>query len=207
MKKLSNLSWITAFTTVISLSLMGCPQPTVGSGGGTASSTVTFNTGGGSTIAPVTADSGSLVNSPANPTRTGYAFNGWYTAASGGEPVDWPITVTGNTTVYARWLLIGQGSIGAGFSGLPQDETTNLTGTSNYLSWTSGTLSISVPTANFPGASYQWYLDNVLLSGATAATLSKPGSDFTPGRHDVTVRITTADNRAYSKTLRFTVEQ
>jgi hypothetical protein len=97
------------------------------------------------------------------------------------------------------------GSIEATFSGLPQDETTSFTGTVNTLSWRTGMFSIGVPAASFPGARYQWYLDGVPLDGAVNAALSKPGSDFTPGRHDVTVRITTADYQVYSKTIRFTV--
>jgi uncharacterized repeat protein (TIGR02543 family) len=168
---------------------------------------VIFDTGGGSAIAPVTANAGSLVYRPAaNPAKTGYIFDGWYTAATGGSAVSWPLTVSENITVYARWLV--QGSIKVTFSGLPQDETTNLTGMSDgTLSWTNGTLDISVPAANFSGASWQWYLDNAPLSGATTAALNKPGSDFTPGRHDLTVEIRTADNKVYSKTLRFTVGQ
>ncbi len=35
-------------------------------------------------------------------TKTGYEFNGWYTAASGGNKVT-SLTVTQNTTVYAHW--------------------------------------------------------------------------------------------------------
>jgi uncharacterized repeat protein (TIGR02543 family) len=168
---------------------------------------LTFDTQGGSAIDPVTVNADSEVNRPVDPTRTGYAFNNWYTTASGGDLVTWPLTVNGNTTVYARWYLAGQGSITVSFSGLPQDETTNLSGTTETLSWMNGTLNVSVPTASFTGASYQWYLDNAALSGATVSSLSKPGSDFTLGRHEITVRIITTDNKVYSKTLRFTVVQ
>jgi uncharacterized repeat protein (TIGR02543 family) len=170
--------------------------------------TVTFDTGGGNAIAPVTVDAGSTVNKPADPAKEGFYFDNWYTAETGGSAVSWPLTVNENTTVYARWILIGQGSIQVTFSGLPQDETTNLTGMSGEtLSWTTGTLDISVPAANFPGASWQWYLDGVLLSGETSSSLHKPGSDFTLGRHGVTVRIMTEDNQVYSKSVRYTVEQ
>ena len=170
--------------------------------------TVTFDTDGGSYLDPLTMEAGSTVNQPVDPTKWGYRFDNWYTAATGGSAASWPLTVSESTTVYARWILIGQGSIQAVFSGLPQDESTNLTGTGGgTLSWTNGTLDISVPAENFPGASWQWYLDNAPLSGATTAALNKPGSDFTPGRHEVTVEIRTADNKVYSKTLRFTVVQ
>lgn len=41
------------------------------------------------------------------PTRTGYTFNGWYTAASGGTKVTADTTVTATTdhTLYAQWTL------------------------------------------------------------------------------------------------------
>ncbi|MEF2836920.1 MAG: InlB B-repeat-containing protein [Oscillospiraceae bacterium] len=43
------------------------------------------------------------------PTRTGYTFAGWYTAASGGTPVSLGTTVNkttlGNLTLYAHWTL------------------------------------------------------------------------------------------------------
>ena len=37
------------------------------------------------------------------PTRTGYSFDGWYTAASGGSQVTASSIISGNTTVYAHW--------------------------------------------------------------------------------------------------------
>ena len=169
--------------------------------------TVTFDAGGGSSIAPVTVDIGSTVNKPANPTRTGYSFDNWYTAAIGGSVISWPLTVSENITVYARWILVGQGSIKVSFSGLPQDETTSLMGTSGTLSWTRGTLNLSVPSVNFLEAYCQWYLDGSPLNGETGYSLNKPGSDFTLGQHAVAVQIQTADHTVYSKSVRFTVEQ
>ena len=42
------------------------------------------------------------VNLP-KPTKSGYTFNGWYTASSGGTKVNNTYTPTGNITLYAHW--------------------------------------------------------------------------------------------------------
>jgi uncharacterized repeat protein (TIGR02543 family) len=68
--------------------------------------TVTFDARGGSAVSPQTVAHGGLVTKPTNPTFTGYTFNGWYTAASGGTLWDFATrTVTANTTIYAQWTL------------------------------------------------------------------------------------------------------
>lgn len=47
---------------------------------------------------------GESLNSYPTPTRNGYAFDGWYTAVSGGKKVTGSIKVTGNMTLYAQWV-------------------------------------------------------------------------------------------------------
>jgi uncharacterized repeat protein (TIGR02543 family) len=39
-----------------------------------------------------------------NPTRTGHSFSGWYTLASGGTKVTFPINAQGDTFYYAGWM-------------------------------------------------------------------------------------------------------
>jgi hypothetical protein len=131
--------------------------------------TVTFDTQGGSAIDPVSVGAGSPVYRPDNPSKVDVAFDNWYTAETDGSAVAFPFSPDSDTTIYARWILAGQGSITLSFSGLPQDETTNLSGTPNEtLSWRNGTLSVSVPDGTFSeAASYQWYLDNAPLSERT----------------------------------------
>ncbi|MCL2798424.1 MAG: InlB B-repeat-containing protein, partial [Firmicutes bacterium] len=69
--------------------------------------TVTFNTGGGSAIASITADSGTIINKPADPARAGYAFDGWYTSAQYTRSVNFPFTLTQNVALYAKWTGSG----------------------------------------------------------------------------------------------------
>ena len=58
--------------------------------------TITFDTDGGTEIAPITEDCGTAITSPAEPTKTGYTFAGW-------QP-ELPETMpAGNLTVKAQW--------------------------------------------------------------------------------------------------------
>jgi len=71
--------------------------------------TVTFNANGGS-VSPSssTVDAGSSVTLP-TPSRTGYTFDGWYTATSGGTYLGSggnTYTPASSTTIYARWTVI-----------------------------------------------------------------------------------------------------
>ncbi len=68
--------------------------------------TVTFNTTGGSTIEPVDVQDASPVVKPADPTKTGYEFAGWYTAATGGTLWDFTTAITADTTLYATWVSV-----------------------------------------------------------------------------------------------------
>ncbi len=66
--------------------------------------TVTFNTQGGSAVASQTVGEGALLTKPADPSRTGHAFAGWYKEAAYTNAWDFALdTVTENRTLYAAW--------------------------------------------------------------------------------------------------------
>ena len=66
--------------------------------------TVAFDTNGGSAVAPVTVDAGSTVTKPADPTKSGHNFGGWYKDSTLQTPWDFANdTVTADTTLYAKW--------------------------------------------------------------------------------------------------------
>jgi uncharacterized repeat protein (TIGR02543 family) len=68
--------------------------------------TVTFDANGGSvSTSSKTVTYGSTYGELPTPTRTGYTFTGWYTAASGGSQVtsSTTVTVTSDHTLYAHW--------------------------------------------------------------------------------------------------------
>lgn len=94
--------------------------------GAVESWTVAFNSNGGSacdTKFVATAD-GKLVK-PADPTRDGYTFGGWYTDEACTRAYDFATPVTANLTLYAKWTKNavnpggngGAGSNGGGGSG------------------------------------------------------------------------------------------
>ena len=58
--------------------------------------TITFDTNGGSEIAPITQDYGTAITAPADPTREGYTFMGWDREIPKTMPAE-------NITLKARW--------------------------------------------------------------------------------------------------------
>ncbi len=66
--------------------------------------TISYNGNGGtaSTTSQTKAYDSTLGTLP-TASRTGYTFNGWYTAASGGSKISTSTKVTGNATYYAHW--------------------------------------------------------------------------------------------------------
>ena len=68
--------------------------------------TVTFSTNGGSEVASKKVESGKKVAKPADPTKTGYTFVGWFKDAN--LTTAWNFdndTVSANTTIYAKWTI------------------------------------------------------------------------------------------------------
>ena len=74
---------------------------------GVTAYTVTFNTNGGSEIAPVQVEEGQTVDRPANPTNGSFTFNGWYTDAACTQAYDFGAPVTADLTLYAGWKMVG----------------------------------------------------------------------------------------------------
>ena len=82
-------------------------RPGGGGGGGTTRYTVTFDTQGGSGIDSIRVNRNGTVTKPADPTREGYTFGGWFTDKECTEAFDFDTKVTKNLTLYAKWTEDG----------------------------------------------------------------------------------------------------
>ena len=91
--------------------------------------TITFDTDGGTAVAPITQNYATAITAPAAPTKTGYTFAGW-------QPVLPEIMPAENTTVKAQWT-INQYTItfdtdgGSEVAAITQDYATAITAPAN----------------------------------------------------------------------------
>jgi uncharacterized repeat protein (TIGR02543 family) len=158
--------------------------------------TVTFNTQGGSAVSLQIINYGNTVSVPGSPTRGGYVFDGWYKEA--GCSSAWNFlydTVTGNTTIYAKWIPVynvtfDKNDAGASGSMSPQLITSgtsaNLTGCgftkpgSGFLGWATSSAGAVVYT---DGATYTMGGGNVVLYAkwGDAVYVSPSGSSSNSG--------------------------
>ena len=156
--------------------------------------TVTYNANGGS-VSPASATyQGTALTLP-TPTRTGYKFNGWYTAASGGTKVgDAGATYvpSANITLYAQWEKIA-------YKITVSTSNATVTGVTNgQTAYYGDTISITVSfsqsdnkTLTVKDAS-----GNTLLSKSTAGTYT-----FTMPADNVTISASSEKSCVTSDTL------
>lgn len=131
--------------------------------------TLTFNPNGGS-VSPTSKSVayGSQYGTLPTPTRTGYTFTGWFTAASGGTKVSTTTTMgAGNATIYAQWTPTNY-TITYNLNG-----GTNPSGVATSYNITSSTITLPTPSRN--GYSFGGWYTSSSLSG-TAVTSIATGS-------------------------------
>jgi len=136
------------------------------------------------------------MGSPGTPTRAGFTFNGWFTAASGGSPIAFPHThgQTASFTLYAQWtanaLMVSfdsQGGSGVdGIVTVTGGQVVSSPGTPTRAGYTfagwftasSGGSAISFPWSHAQTADFtlhaQWSLDPSRTTVAPTTTLPRP---------------------------------
>ena len=66
--------------------------------------TVTFNSNGGNTVSSQSVPYNTAATEPTTPTRSGYAFAGWYSDSGLTSGFNFTSFITANSTLYAKWM-------------------------------------------------------------------------------------------------------
>ena len=154
--------------------------------------TITFDTAGGSEIAPITQDYGTEITAPDNPTRKGYTFKGWDKEIPETMPAE-------NMTVKAQWK-INQYTIafdtngGSEIAPITQDYGTEITAPDNptrkgytFKGWDKE-IPETMPAENIT-VKAQWEINQYTIAFDTNG-----GSEIAPITQDYGTEITAPDN-------------
>ena len=154
--------------------------------------TITFDTNGGSEIAPITQDYGTEITAPDNPTRKGYTFKGWDKEIPETMPAE-------NITVKAQWG-INQYTItfdtngGSEIAPITQDYGTEITAPDNptrkgytFKGWDKE-IPETMPAENIT-VKAQWGINQYTITFDTNG-----GSEIAPITQDYGTEITAPDN-------------
>ena len=154
--------------------------------------TITFDTNGGSEIAPITQDYGTKITAPDNPTRKGYTFKGWDKEIPETMPAE-------NITVKAQWK-INQYTItfdtngGSEIAPITQDYGTEITAPDNptrkgytFKGW-DREIPETMPAENIT-VKAQWEINQYTITFDTNG-----GSEIAPITQDYGTEITAPDN-------------
>ena len=154
--------------------------------------TITFDTNGGSEIAPITQDYGTEITAPDNPTRKGYTFKGWDKEIPKTMPAE-------NMTVKAQWK-INQYTItfdtngGSEIAPITQDYGTEITAPDNptrkgytFKGWDKE-IPETMPAENIT-VKAQWEINQYTITFDTNG-----GSEIAPITQDYGTEITAPDN-------------
>ena len=154
--------------------------------------TITFDTNGGSEIAPITQDYGTEITAPDNPTRKGYTFKGWDKEIPETMPAE-------NMTVKARWE-INQYTIafdtngGSEIAPITQDYGTKITAPADptrkgytFKGWDKE-IPETMPAENIT-VKAQWEINQYTIAFDTNG-----GSEIAPITQDYGTEITAPDN-------------
>ena len=163
--------------------------------------TISFDSNGGSSVTPITADYGSLIARPADPIYDSYNFVGWYKDASFAEAWDFASDrVPGeNKTLYAKWITeqgITVTTVTEGDGDLTIGGPGSLDKGSSDDFYADSSLSYS---------SYTWYLNGTLITDATSSSVTIDTTSFTAGVYELTLVATDGDGTVYSSRISLTV--
>ncbi|MEK0315016.1 S-layer homology domain-containing protein [Cohnella sp. 56] len=108
--------------------------------------TVSFNSNGGSAVGSQSVNYNLLVTKPADPTRSGYTFGGWYSDGGWTAQFNFATPITANTILYAKWTAneTGGPSGDGDTPSVPPAGNNTVPPTSNTVISTNGTLTLPI---------------------------------------------------------------
>ncbi|QJD84731.1 InlB B-repeat-containing protein [Cohnella herbarum] len=123
--------------------------------------TVSFNSNGGSTVRSQSVDDGDTAAKPADPTRSGHVFSGWYRDAGHSQAYSFTTPVTANVTLYAKWIATYTVSFESNGGSAVDAQTVN-----------EGDVAAAPANPIRSGHSFDgWYSDSSLSEGYSFTTL------------------------------------
>ena len=150
--------------------------------------TITFDTAGGSEIAPITQDYGTAITAPADPTREGYTFIGWDTEIPTTMPAE-DMTVTAQWEIN-RYTITFDTAGGSEIAPITQDYGTAITAPADptregysFIGWDME-IPETVPAENMT-VTAQWEINRYTITFDTAG-----GSEIAPITQDYGTNIT-----------------
>ena len=158
---------------------------------GSTSCTVTFNPNGG-IVSPTTRTvaKGATVGTLPTPRYSGYIFDGWYTASSGGTKISSSSIITQNITLYAHWkrdikpdLEISSVTVSKSIMSISESVTIRAT----VKNKGAGSSASSQVRFSWPGGYQYVFCPSLVSGGSCLVSCTISGSSMGSGIHEIVV--------------------